>query len=154
PVHLRVQDLAQFAPGEVLQRRRLLDRPARRAKAAAPPLRTAPRFPRPAGGDAVEAAAGRLFLADGGGFSGGGAEGGLEGVLRVRLGAEDVAADAEDGGPVAADQGGERLLVVPGDEALQQLLVRAGELAQVVQEGARRCACHGRGPRGAGAPQE
>jgi hypothetical protein len=60
-------------------------------------------------------------------------QGGLEGVVGVVRVAEQPPADAEDHRRVAADEGGEGVLVVPGEERLEELPV--GACAAVEQGG-------------------
>jgi hypothetical protein len=57
-------------------------------------------------------------------------ERGLEAVFRVLLLTQDLAADAQDHGPVPMHQLRERLLIAPGREALEELSVRRGAFAR------------------------
>src|SRR5262249_8144328 len=79
-----------------------------------------PRLQGGAEGDAVQPAAEQLAPPDGPRLAGQDEEGGLEGVLRVGSVGEHAAAGGEDHRPGPPDQGRERPLVAPGDEALQQ----------------------------------
>ena len=72
----------------------------------------------------VQPARDRLAAADPPGLPGEDHEGRLEGILRVRVVAEDPPADPPDQGPVPADQGRERVLVPAGQVAAQEVGVR------------------------------
>ena len=107
---------------------------------------------RDAVGDTMEPAAQRVVDSNRAGLPGKDQEGCLERILGVVRAAEDAAADGQDHGAVAGDQGGEGGLVSPGGEPLQQLGVRqaagrsrAEEGLEVPQDGPESRTSHDRG---------
>src|SRR5262249_34965454 len=74
-------------------------------------------------GRAIEPIADQLLPPDGRGLADEHQKRGLEGVVGVVGIAEDAATHAQDHRPMPADQGRERALVPPRNEALQQLAV-------------------------------
>src|SRR5258707_6893319 len=74
-------------------------------------------------GNAVQPARQSFTLANGRGVPGEGEEGGLEGVLRILIVAQDMPADAPDEPSVALEQNGERRLLARRGEARKELSI-------------------------------
>jgi hypothetical protein len=79
-------------------------------------------------------------VADRGRFFGQDEEGGVEGILGILLVVQDPAAHTQDHRAVPPGEGSERLLVLPAEEGIQELVVGlvtagGGQLADVAENG-------------------
>jgi hypothetical protein len=139
-VQLAVECVEQLAGAQV--RQRVGAGPGRReALETGAPGGGSPELPRGVAGHAVEPARRRLARTNRPRVAGQPQEGRLKGVFGVRGARREPAAHAPDHRPVAAEQGGEGLLVTAAGEALEQFPVRGdvgpggGKPAEVPQDG-------------------